>query len=172
MGIYIYIYICIYTGIYIDIICLIHDHHHYCHYLCLFNYCHYYCGETGLQVPCLRERGSAPKRGRHATICFSTKCIRAVAACWFDNPHQKVVPRNRIPRSTSHFSQCLQPLSYFRGISNAVGPSPESYTVGSFGAPFFGTRSFVAAWHRRVRQKWTVFSNPPPTSIRDSSQRV
>ena len=27
-----------------------------------------------------RERGSAPKRGRHSTIVVSTKCIRAVAA--------------------------------------------------------------------------------------------
>ena len=30
--------------------------------------------------------------------------ICAVAASWFDNPHQKVVPRSQIPRSTSHFS--------------------------------------------------------------------
>ena len=30
--------------------------------------------------PMLRERGSAPKRGRHSTISFSTKCICAVAA--------------------------------------------------------------------------------------------
>ena len=30
--------------------------------------------------------------------------ICAVAAWWFDNPHQKVVPRSWIPRSTSHFS--------------------------------------------------------------------
>ena len=28
----------------------------------------------------LRERGSAPKRGRHSTILFSTRCICAVAA--------------------------------------------------------------------------------------------
>ena len=51
-----------------------------------------------------RERGSAPKRGGHSTILFPTKCIFAVAAWWFDNPHQKAVPRRRIPRSTSHFS--------------------------------------------------------------------
>ena len=37
----------------------------------------------------LRERGSAPKRGRHTTICFSTKCICAVAAWCFDNPYQQ-----------------------------------------------------------------------------------
>ena len=30
--------------------------------------------------------------------------IRAVAAWWFDAPRQKVVPRSRIPRITSHFS--------------------------------------------------------------------
>ena len=51
-----------------------------------------------------REGGSAPKRGRHSTIFLSTKCICAVAVWCFDNPHQKVVPRSRIPRSTSHFS--------------------------------------------------------------------
>ena len=27
-----------------------------------------------------------------------------------------------------------------------------------------------AAWRQRVRQRWTVFSNPHPNSIRDSSQ--
>ena len=52
----------------------------------------------------VRERGSAPRRGRHSTIFVSTKCICAVAAWRFDNPHQKVVPRSRIPRSTSHLS--------------------------------------------------------------------
>ena len=51
-----------------------------------------------------RERGSAPKRGGHSTIWFSAKRICAVAAWWFDSPHQKVVPRSRIPRSTSHLS--------------------------------------------------------------------
>ena len=30
--------------------------------------------------------------------------ICAVAARWFDNPHQQVVPRSRIPRNASHFS--------------------------------------------------------------------
>ena len=30
--------------------------------------------------------------------------ICAVAARWFDNPRQKLLPRSRIPRSTSHFS--------------------------------------------------------------------
>ena len=34
----------------------------------------------------LRERGSAPKRGGHTTILFSTKRICAVAAWCFDNP--------------------------------------------------------------------------------------
>ena len=59
----------------------------------------------------VRERGSAPKGGRHSTTCvnpqWNAACqvsICAVAAWWFDNPHQKVVPRSRIPRSTSHFS--------------------------------------------------------------------
>ena len=28
----------------------------------------------------VREGGSAPKRGRHPTICFPTKCVCAVAA--------------------------------------------------------------------------------------------
>ena len=45
---------------------------------------------------------------RHVSIlCEDSACqvpIRAAAARWFDNPHQKVVPRSRIPRSTSHFS--------------------------------------------------------------------
>ena len=41
----------------------------------------------------LREEGSAPKRGRHSTLLVSTRCICAAAAWWFDNPHQKVVPR-------------------------------------------------------------------------------
>ena len=57
---------------------------------------------------CVRERVSAPKRGRHSTIFFPTKCICAVAAWWFDNPRQKVVPRSRIPRSTFHFSGCTR----------------------------------------------------------------
>ena len=35
---------------------------------------------------------------------FSTRCICAVAAWRFDNLHPKVVPRSRIPRSTSHVS--------------------------------------------------------------------
>ena len=49
---------------------------------------------------------------------FSTKCSCAEAASWFDNPHQKVVPRSRIPRSTSH-------LSYFE--ASAVDRSrPDS----------------------------------------------
>ena len=56
-----------------------------------------------LRQPQIRERGSAPKRGRHYDM-FSTTCICAVAAWWFDNPHRKVFPRSRIPRSTSHFS--------------------------------------------------------------------
>ena len=30
--------------------------------------------------------------------------VRAVAAWWFDNPRQKVVPGSRIPSSTSHLS--------------------------------------------------------------------
>ena len=56
-----------------------------------------------------RERISAPKRGRHSTIFVSsTRCTCAVAASWFDSPHRKVVPRSRIPRSTSHFS-CAWP---------------------------------------------------------------
>ena len=31
---------------------------------------------------------------------FFARCICAVTAWWFDNPHQQVVSRNRIPRST------------------------------------------------------------------------
>ena len=57
----------------------------------------------------LRERGSAPERGRHSTTFVPTKCICAVAAWWFDNPDQKVVPRSRIPRSTSHFLYIYTP---------------------------------------------------------------
>ena len=33
--------------------------------------------------------GSAPKRCRHSTICFSAECVCAVAAWRFDNPHRK-----------------------------------------------------------------------------------
>ena len=62
-------------------------------------------------LPPIRERGSAPKGGRHSTICvdprWSSACqvpICAEAAWLFDNPHQQVVPRSRIPRSASHFS--------------------------------------------------------------------
>ena len=51
------------------------------------------------------EKGSVPKSGRHSATCFSTRCICAVAAWWFNNPHQKVVPGSRIPRGTSHFSR-------------------------------------------------------------------
>ena len=54
--------------------------------------------------PSVREGGSAPRRGRHSIFSFPPKCICAVAAWWFDNPHQKVVPRSQISRSTSHFS--------------------------------------------------------------------
>ena len=35
--------------------------------------------------------------------------ICAVAARWFYNPHQKVDPRSRIPRSTSHLSYGQSP---------------------------------------------------------------
>ena len=35
------------------------------------------CGPGGTTR--FRERGSAPKRGRHCTVCVSTKCICAVA---------------------------------------------------------------------------------------------
>ena len=52
--------------------------------------------------PQFRERGSAPKRGRHSTIWFSTKCICALAAWWSDNPRRKVAPRSWIPRNTSY----------------------------------------------------------------------
>ena len=58
----------------------------------------------------LRGGGSAPRRGRLSTISVSTKCIFAVAAWRFDNPHQKVVPRSRISRSTSPFSYSPSPL--------------------------------------------------------------
>ena len=40
----------------------------------------------------VRERGSAPKRGRHSIQnVYSTECICAAAAWWFDNPHPTVV---------------------------------------------------------------------------------
>ena len=46
--------------------------------------------------------------------------ICAVAAWWFDNPHQKVIPRSRIPRSTSHFSflRCSTPGRDFLHVSS------------------------------------------------------
>ena len=53
----------------------------------------------------LRERGSAPKRGGRSAIVFSTECIRAVAAWWFDSPHRcgrcrVTSSAPRAPRST------------------------------------------------------------------------
>ena len=46
---------------------------------------------------------------------FLTNCICAVAAWWLDNPHQKVVPMSRIPRSSSHLSYRYLPiLTVFR----------------------------------------------------------
>ena len=45
------------------------------------------------------------------SACQAPVC--AAAAWWFDNPRQKVVPRSRIPRNTSHFSlsACLPLLA-------------------------------------------------------------
>ena len=46
-----------------------------------------------------------------STLGESSACqvpIGAVAAWWFDNPHQKVVPRSRIHRSTSHLSYIMR----------------------------------------------------------------
>ena len=37
-----------------------------------------------------------------SSACQVPTC--AVAAIFFDNPHQQLVPRSRIPGSTSHFS--------------------------------------------------------------------
>ena len=52
------------------------------------------------------SRGSAPKWGRHTTICFQVS-ICAVAAWWFGNPHKQVVPRSRIPKFTLVFVLAL-----------------------------------------------------------------
>ena len=67
----------------------------------------------------VRERGSAPRRGRHSTMFVSTKCMCAVATQRFDNPHRTVVPRSRIPRSTSHFSyNIIVSLMYISSLPN------------------------------------------------------
>ena len=60
----------------------------------------------------LGERGSAPKRGGPSTDVFPP------TAWWFDNPHRKVAPRSRIPRSTSHFS-CSHGTGANRGFTRA-----------------------------------------------------
>ena len=53
------------------------------------------------------EKGEVFLRGVGTLrCCVSTKCIFAVAAWWFDDPNQKVVPRRWIPRSTSHLYYC------------------------------------------------------------------
>ena len=86
------------------------------------------------EVTVVRERGSAPKRGRHSTIFSPPKCVCAVAAGWSDNPHQQVVPRSRIPRTTSHFSYfgrgdlSVCPLGGFTGAH-------ESFTSNRRGVP-------------------------------------
>ena len=72
------------------------------------------------------------KRGRHSTILFPTRCICAVAAWWFDNPRQKVVPRSRIPRNTSHFSYLVADR---KGRGHLFGLAVESSSSGFLGAP-------------------------------------
>ena len=65
----------------------------------------------------LRERGSTPKEGRHSTIfCWSSvKALLVKCPCVHWQPDgstihtNKVVPRSRIPRSTSHFPS-MHPL--------------------------------------------------------------
>ena len=53
---------------------------------------------------------------RENSACQVPICV--VAAWWFDNPHPKVVPRSRIPRSTSHFS-------YFGDHTDPPHPHPR-----------------------------------------------
>ena len=75
------------------------------------------------QRPCLKgsEKGEVLLRGVGTLRCFiSTECICAVAAWWFDDPHQKVVPGSRILRCTSHVSYTRSPLE----DSRLFGPSP------------------------------------------------
>ena len=74
----------------------------------------------------VRERGRAPKRGGHSTVFVSTKCICAVA----DNPHQKLDPRSRIPRRTSHFSQKMGVLLK-GGVDIWVSSSRDGKTLSS-----------------------------------------
>ena len=62
----------------------------------------------------LSEKGEVLLRGigtlRYLLILrVNSACqvpICAVAARWFDNEHQQLVPRSQISRSTSHFSCC------------------------------------------------------------------
>ena len=54
---------------------------------------------------------SAPKAGRHSTIClFSPNASVQWQPDGVTNPHQQVVPRSRIPRSTCHFSYSVLPF--------------------------------------------------------------
>ena len=112
------------------------------------------------------ERGSAPRRGRHSTIVVPVECICAVAAWWFDRPRQRVVPRSRIPRSTSHFSHGMafssssaQPLEALRrpGMPSDADPGMPSDAGLTFHNPQCGsgrtdaeTRDFEAPISRRV----------------------
>ena len=50
-----------------------------------------------------QRKGKCSLEGSALCDVLSTQCICAVAAWWFDDPRQKVVPGSRIPRSTSHF---------------------------------------------------------------------
>ena len=67
------------------------------------------CGRVDAQMS---EKGEVLLRGVGTLCSFlilseNSACqvpICAVAAWLYDNPHQQVVPRSRIPRSISHFS--------------------------------------------------------------------